>query len=78
MRGFKKYLGKMVKVAFLDHAMGMENAPLCTAMGQVVKIDKRTIVLRYWHCPEDGMDNNINNEILCLIKSTILEIKILR
>lgn len=75
---YKKYFGKTVKIAFLDHAIGTKGSVLCSAMGQVVKLTKRDIVLRYWHCMEDGMDNDTNNEFLTIVKSTILEIKILK
>jgi hypothetical protein len=78
MRISKKLIGKLVKVAFMDHAIGTKSSILCTAIGQVVKVDKRDIVLRYWHCTDDSMDNDHNNEHIVIVKSTVLEIKVLK
>lgn len=76
VKKYKKYVGKMIKVAFLDHAIGTKRPVLCTAMGQVTEITDDSLVIRYWHCV--GIDEEHNNEYMVILHSTIKKIQSLK
>jgi hypothetical protein len=73
---FKKLVGKIVGVRFLDHALG-ESSCECVLFGMVFENTKKEIKIRYWHCL--GMaDDDPNHEHAMTIKSTVLAVKVFR
>ncbi len=66
--------GTYVKVVFLDHSIEEGDTGTlfkCTAVGEVTRRDRQTLVLRHWAC--EGKTGN--DEFISLVRKAILEIK---
>lgn len=72
----KKYLGKIIKVTFLDHAMGCQDPVQCICVGQVTKVTKDALTLRFWEVEPGAGDHN--NEYLVILISTIKKVQLLQ
>lgn len=73
----KKLEGKIIQVGFMDHAIGCIKPVLCAAIGEVLRVDEASICLRYWKVLDKDMGAH-NDEILVIITSTILTLRVLR
>ena len=75
MKITKRHVGKIVKLEFLDHCMGNPDPVKCVVVGQVVKLTKTAVTLRFWEV-EEGFGEH-NNEVMSIITSTIIGAKVL-
>jgi hypothetical protein len=59
------------KILFLDHHLGAKEPMLCYAVGEVVDENDQSIVLQYWGCIGEDVDDS-NNEYVTIVKSTVV------
>lgn len=67
--------GKLYKITFLDHAVGIDRSIECVVVGWLLKQTKDYAVLSHWlviDSDKDIVDNNV--EHTTLLKSTFKEI----
>jgi len=76
MKITNKHIGKIVKVEFYDHCMGNADPVKCTVVGQITKLTKNAITLRFWEVEKDFGSHN--DEIMSIILSTVIRFKTLR
>lgn len=74
MRIGAKYVGKLLSVRFLDHAIGGDvDVVECEAVGKVVGVDKLSIRLEYWSVHTDDLElETMNRERVVIVQSTII------
>lgn len=74
MKKLKNLKGKFLIVHFLDHAIG-DDAEITSvwALGELVKIKKKSIILRHWRCSLDG-----NDECAAILISAIRGLRVLK
>jgi len=71
----KKHVGKIVKMEFYDHCIGNADPVRCTVVGQVTKITAKAVTLRFWEVEKEFGSHN--DEIMSIILSTIIKIRVL-
>ena len=65
-------LGKLYKIRFYDHCIGMSRKMECEVCGWIIKEDKEHIVLTYWRVNDsDATTVRENIEPVSIIKSCI-------
>lgn len=72
MASFKK--GKLYKISFLDHCVGLDHSMKCQVVGWIVKQSSKSVTLSHWiidHSCEEVKSENL--EYTTILKSTILK-----
>lgn len=65
--------GEWYLVKFWDHTCGVDKLVSCKVFGYVIKQDKLSVTLSWWEC-EDPEFKESNQEIVTLLKSTLLRV----
>lgn len=72
----KLTIGKLYKITFLDHAIGIDKEVTCYVVGWLQKNTKNSILLSHWiidsECEETRKENA---EPTVIVKSAILKIR---
>lgn len=67
-------LGRLYKVQFHDHCVGIKGAMVCEAVGWLVSEDKDSITLSHWRTITKDKDvYDSNHEYTTILKKVILK-----